>query len=199
MHVSFWLPWFLFLFVVSCSFSSAHRPGMLCWAIRHNGLRVLIGHASQTARQNGTMTVSTRCRSRAVKMRREAQATLYKKAFGYAGYSANGQVTHRPRHDGAVTGRLQLDASTQSPGDMGDWQQTVLTGVYARLPGGTDLAKFAGFGSRDHYMVVEGLLDPSLMPESKGMVQALCEDLPELLEEHRQARHGCCTPCWSLQ
>ena len=135
----------------------------------------------------------TTSNNRTVKMRREAQATLYKKAFGYAGYSANGQVTHRPRHDGAVTGRLQLDASTQSLGDMGDWQQTVLTGVYARLPGGTDLAKFAGFGSRAHYMVVEGLLDPSLMPEFKGMVQALCEDLPELLEEHKEARHGCCT------
>jgi hypothetical protein len=60
---------------------------------------------------------------------------------------------------------------------------------------GTDLAKFAGFGLRDHYMDVEGLLDPSLMPEFKGMVQALCEDLPDLLEEHKQARHGCCTLC----
>jgi len=98
----------------------------------------------------------------------------YKKAFEYAGYSVNGQVTHRSRHDGAVTGRLQLDASTQSVGDMGDWQQTVLTEVYARLPRGTDLAKFAEFGSRDHYSAVEGLLDPSIMPEFKGMVQALC-------------------------
>ncbi len=87
-----------------------------------------------------------------------------------------------------MTGRLQLDASTQSLGDMGDWHQIFLTEVYASLPGGTDLANFAGFGSREHYMIVEGLLDPSIMPEFKGIVQALCEDLPDLLEEHKQAR-----------
>lgn len=36
-------------------------------------------------------------------MRREAQATVYKKAFEYARYLANRQVAHRPCHDGAVT------------------------------------------------------------------------------------------------
>lgn len=74
----------------------------------------------------------------------------------------------------------------KSLADMGEWQQTVLTGIYARLPGATKLAQFAGSGSKEHY--IEGLLDPSVMPEFKGMVQALCEDLPDLLEEHKQAR-----------
>ncbi|KAL0019809.1 hypothetical protein WJX77_007008 [Trebouxia sp. C0004] len=46
-------------------------------------------------------------------------------------------------------------------------------------------------GVAQEIMVVEGLLDPSLMPELKGMVQALCEDLPELVEEHKERNLSC--------
>lgn len=119
-------------------------------------------------------------------MTRDAQGEIFKKAFRHAGHPDSGQVTHRPRHDGAVTARLQNDLGTDAPACMGDWQNSILQQIYARLPAGKELAIFAGFGLRSAYLIAEALLDPSLMPEYKGTVAAFYQDLPELLQEHKK-------------
>ena len=103
-------------------------------------------------------------------------------------------------NDGAVTARMQFDATTDELSTMGDWQQKVLQQIYARLPAVADLTKFAGFGTRGAYLIVEDLLDPRLMPEFRGMVIAFYEDIPELLEDHKQVLHPLslaqtCTAC----
>ena len=81
-------------------------------------------------------------------MQQTDQGAIFKKAFRHAGLPDNGQVTHRPRHDGAITARMQFDATTDELATMGGWQQKVLQQIYARLPAAADLTKFAGFGVR---------------------------------------------------
>lgn len=158
--------------------------GYHCLGIPHPAIR------EGKAEWYGNYTHTTSSKKKAI-MTRDAQSGIYKRAFRAAGYADNGQITHRPRHDGAVTARLQHDLGTDALACMGDWQQKVLQQIYARLPAASDLATFAGFGVRSAYVIVEGLLDPSLMPEYRDMVMAFYADIPEMLESHKQVHMTC--------
>ena len=108
----------------------------------------------------------------AKKMRLEAHADAVKEAHAAAGYSKNGQVTHRARHETAVDLRVTFNIAVAELAAAGGWDGTTKLADYAQLPTQEILAMLAGFGGRKYYLIVHALLDPEQMEEFKTMVLA---------------------------
>ena len=115
-------------------------------------------------------------------MRLDAHSTAFQAALDAAGYSRNGQITHRPRHESAVVFRSVYNGTLNELAAFGGWDGTTKLTDYAQLPASNTLAVHAGFGSREHYAVVRALLDPWDFDEFRPMVEAFYPGLRKMKE-----------------
>ena len=114
----------------------------------------------------------------------------YRDAYRAAGYAANGQLTHRPRHQVPTDLRLRFNAPSDDISILG-WDTSVKTQVYARLISSDLLAGLAGCPSRAGYIVFWRLLDPMALPEFRDMVVDMYPHVPQYLEALKAVRALC--------
>jgi len=86
-----------------------------------------------------------------------AHSEAFKQAYQEAGYTENGQVTHRPRHEVPTDLRLKFSVSGEDISVLGSWDYSTKNQVYARLPPANLLAIMSGCPSRHNYTVLWAL------------------------------------------
>ena len=127
-----------------------------------------------------------------------AHSEAFKQAYQEAGYTENGQVTHRPRHEVPTDMCLKFSVSGEDISVLGSWDHSTKNQVYARLPPANLLAKMSGCPSRQNYTVLWALLDPEAFDAYRPMVEAIYPKIEEMLEQLQQVELSmirCLTGC----
>lgn len=65
----------------------------------------------------------------------------------------------------------------------GGWTTGVEVRVYAQMPTADAIAQRAGFSSQNLYMILHLILDPTTMPEFRGMTRILWDEVEDMLSE----------------
>ncbi len=127
-----------------------------------------------------------------------AHSEAFKQAYQEAGYTENGQVTHRPRHEVPTDLRLKFSVSGEDISVLGSWDYSTKNQVYARLPPANLLAIMSGCPSRHNYTVLWALLDPEAFDDYRVMVEAIYPNIGKMLEQLQQVafyKIRCFTSC----